>query len=84
MPKSIRAAGFFLLVATLRAVEFAPGFSDPTEVGRLAEPHNRFLQTLCRALQLQFGIIHGENNIGECKRKFDLVAARHVRGGADL
>ena len=40
MPKSIRAAGLFLLIATLRAVEFAPEFSDPTEVGRLAEPHN--------------------------------------------
>jgi hypothetical protein len=40
MPKSICATGLFLLVATLRALELAPGFSGPTEVGRLAEPRN--------------------------------------------
>lgn len=40
MPKSIRAAGLLLVVGALRAVELAPGFSGPTEVGRLAEPHN--------------------------------------------
>ena len=40
MPKSIRAAGFFLLAVTLRAVELASGYAGPTEVGRLAEPHN--------------------------------------------
>lgn len=40
MPKSIRAAGFLLLATALHAVELAPGYTGPTEVGRLAEPHN--------------------------------------------
>lgn len=40
MPKSLSAAAFLLLIATLRAVEPSPDYSGPVEVGRLAEPRN--------------------------------------------
>lgn len=83
MPKSLFAAVFLLLVAALPAVELSPEYSGPTEVGRLAEPHN-LEQSGLAVSRLTPGLLWTHNDSGGEPILFALNADGSLRGTIEV